>query len=89
VRRLYGVKGLTNSIVVKPRVHVADIKTKIEAAFKRSAEVDSQRVRVDAKDGAVVLTGTVRSLNERREAERAAWSAPGVIMVDDRLAVTP
>jgi len=89
VRRLYGVKGLTNSIVVKPRVHVADIKTKIEAAFKRSAEVDSQRVRVEAKDGAVVLTGTVHSLNERREAERAAWSAPGVIMVDDRLAVTP
>ncbi|HYN06754.1 MAG TPA: BON domain-containing protein [Vicinamibacterales bacterium] len=89
VRRLYGVKGLTNSIVVKPRVRVADVKARIEDAFKRSAEVDSQRVRVEARDGQVVLTGTVRSLSERREAERAAWSAPGVILVDDRLAVTP
>lgn len=89
VRRLYGVKGLTNSIVVRPRVHVADVKTRIEDAFKRSAEVDAQHVRVEARDGQVVLTGTVRSLGERREAERAAWSAPGVIMVDDRIAVTP
>lgn len=89
VRRLYGVKGLTNSIMVKPLVHVADVKSKIEDAFRRSAEIDAQHVRVEARDGQVVLTGTVRSISERSEAERAAWSAPGVIMVDDRIAVTP
>lgn len=89
VRRLYGVKGVTNSILVKPRVHIADVKTRIEDAFKRSAEVDAQHVRVEARDGQIVLSGTVRSLSERREAERAAWSAPGVTLVDDRIAVAP
>lgn len=89
VRRLYGVKGVTNSILVKPRVHIADVKSRIEDAFKRSAEVDAQHVRVEARDGQIVLSGTVRSLSERREAERAAWSAPGVTLVDDRIAVAP
>jgi osmotically-inducible protein OsmY len=89
VRRLYGVKGVINTIAMQPRVRVADVKAKIEDAFKRSAQVDAQHVHVDARDGQVVLTGTVRSLSERREAERAAWSAPGVMLVDDRIAVTP
>jgi osmotically-inducible protein OsmY len=89
VRRLYGVKGVTNSIVVKPRVRTADVKARIEDAFKRSAEVDARHVQVEARDGQIVLTGTVRSLSERKEAERAAWSAPGVTLVDDRIAVTP
>lgn len=89
VRRLYGVKGLTNAIVLKPRVHVADVRTRIEDALKRSAQIDAQHIRVDAADGAVVLSGTVHSLAERRVAEQAAWSAPGVKMVDDRLAVAP
>jgi osmotically-inducible protein OsmY len=89
VRRLYGVKGVVNTIAMQPRIRVADVKATIEDAFKRSAQVDAQHVHVDARDGQVVLTGTVRSLSERREAERAAWSAPGVMLVDDRIAVTP
>jgi osmotically-inducible protein OsmY len=89
VRRLYGVKGVTNLIIMKPHVRTADVQARIEGAFKRSAEIDSKHVHVEARDGQVVLTGTVRSLSERQEAERAAWSAPGVILVDDRLAVTP
>lgn len=89
VRRLHGVRGLTNAIVLAPRAHVADVKARIEDAFKRSAQIDAQHVHVEAKDGAVVLTGTVHSLTERRAAEQAAWSAPGVKMVDDRLAVAP
>lgn len=89
VRRLYGVKGITNSILVKPRVRAADVKARIESALKRSAEVDAQHIHVEAHDGHVTLTGAVRSLTERREAERAAWSAPGVNLVDDRIAVTP
>lgn len=89
LRRLYGVKGVTNAIAVAPKVEPADVQTKIENAFKRSAEVDAQHVHVEAKGGQVVLTGTVRSMTQRREAERAAWSAPGVILVDDRIAVAP
>jgi osmotically-inducible protein OsmY len=89
VRDLLGVVGVTNHITVKPRVSVVDIEAKIEAALKRSAELDARRIHVGAKDGQVTLTGTARSWAERQQAERAAWSAPGVKLVDDRIAVTP
>lgn len=86
--RVEGVKGVNNYIDLKVRVVAADVKSKIEAAFKRSAVVDSGRVNVDTRDGSVFLTGTVRSLAERDEAERAAWNAPGVRAVDNRLNVS-
>ena len=89
VRNLYGVIGVTNSIMLKPQVSAGDVKAKIESAFKRSAEIDAQRVKVEAHDGGVTLTGTVHSLTEKDEAERAAWAAPGVTRVDDRLVVAP
>ena len=89
IRNLFGVKGVIDLVELKPRVNVGDIKSKIEAAFKRSAEVDADRVRVEARDGSVVLTGTVRTLGERAAAEHAAWAAPGVTQVEDRLAVAP
>ena len=89
--RMLGVKGVTNLITLKPkpRVDPIDVKTKIEQAFKRSAAVDSACVKVEARDGTVILKGTVKSLSERDEAERAAWSAPGVIRVDDQIRVSP
>jgi osmotically-inducible protein OsmY len=92
VRDLAGVRGVTNSISVQPpepRVKVSDVLAKIEAAFKRSAEIDARRVSVAAHDGQVILTGNVRSWAERQEAERAAWAAPGVTLVDDRITITP
>ena len=89
VRDLTGVLGVNNNIVVQPRVKSSDVRDKIEAAFKRSAEIDARRIAVTAQDGKVILTGNVRSWAERREAERAAWAAPGVTQVDDRLAITP
>lgn len=89
VEHLNGVRGVTNAIALKPHVSPADVKVKIEQAFKRSAEVDASHVKVEAHDGEVVLTGSVRSLSERSEAERAAWSALGVKRVDDRLTVSP
>jgi osmotically-inducible protein OsmY len=89
VRDLTGVRGITNSISVKPHVQAGDVKSKIEAAFKRSAEIDARRVSVTTTDGTVVLNGNVRSWAERQEAERAAWAAPGVSQVDDRITVVP
>lgn len=89
VRNLNGIEGISNAIVVEPAVNVGDVKAGIEQAFTRSAEVDAQDVHVEAHDGTVVLTGKVHSLTERDAAERAAWAAPGVRHVEDRLVVAP
>ena len=89
VRRLRGVKGLTNLIQLQQRVPPAEIKEKIEEAFRRSAELDAARITVETDGGAVILKGTVRSWAERQEAERAAWAAPGVTRVDNRIVISP
>ena len=72
---------------VKPRVSTSEVKSAIEAALKRSAEVDASRIKVEADGDKVILRGTVRSAAEREEAERAAWRAPGVRLVENRITV--
>jgi osmotically-inducible protein OsmY len=89
IRYLAGVRGVTNTVAIKPHVSVGDVKVKIENALKRSAEVDARRINVTVSDGTVMLSGNVHAWFERDEARRAAWSAPGVRAVDDRIAVVP
>jgi osmotically-inducible protein OsmY len=89
VRRLKGVKGVIDAITVRPNVQPSELKRKIQDAFKRNAEVDANRITVEASGSEVILKGTVRSWIEREEAERVAWSAPGVTLVDDRIVVSP
>jgi osmotically-inducible protein OsmY len=89
VRKVRGVKGVTNVITVKPKVEPTELQYKIQDAFKRNAEVDANRITVETNGSEVILKGTVRSWIEREEAERVAWSAPGVTKVVDQIVVSP
>ena len=89
VRDLPGVLGISNSISIAPHASACDVKSKIEDALKRSAEVDARRINVSAVDGKVTLSGNVHSWFQRNEACKAAWAAPGVYQVDNRITIVP
>jgi osmotically-inducible protein OsmY len=87
VRNLTGVRGLTNAILLTPRVAMQPIREQILGALRRSAHLDARSVQVAAAEGRVTLTGRVHSWMERSEIERLAWAAPGVSQVDNRLVI--
>lgn len=87
VSDLMGVRGVENLINVNPMVKAEDIKKQIQAALRRSAIVDSKNILVEVAGDKVALYGDVRSIPERDEVERIAWSAPGVSDVADRVSI--
>jgi osmotically-inducible protein OsmY len=88
IRHLTGIKGVTNLITVKPHLLPTDLKEKIEKALIRNAETDAQHITVEVEGSKVILRGTVRSYAEKKAAEEAAWSAPGVTEVDNRIVIS-
>ncbi len=89
VRRLSGVKGVSNLIVVKPQVFPTDLKQQIERALIRNAETDARNITVEVEGSKIILRGTVRSYAEKQAAEDTAWAAPGVTEVENRIVVSP
>ena len=87
VRKLAGITGLFNEIQVKPKVQASDVKLRIENALKRNADLEASSIKVSVLNGRVTLDGKVKAWYERDLAERTAWSAPGVISVEDHISI--
>ncbi len=89
VRNIQAVKGIANEITVKAPISTWDVKSRIEQAFRRHAQIDADKIRVQIAGGVVTLEGEVDSWRERDQAESAIWAAPGVTTVHDHLVVRP
>ena len=87
VKDLNGVRGITNLITIIPKPASKEVKSQIMAAFHRHATLDANSVNVEVLNNKVVITGTVRSWAEKKDAEKAAWSTSGVTEVENKLDV--
>ena len=87
VRHMFGVRGISNQVTLVPKMTAADIKSKIEMAFERSAKVDAQRIKVELRENKIILNGNVRSWAEREEVERVVWAAPGIFQVENHIRI--
>src|ERR1019366_5738368 len=90
VRRLSGVRGVVNNVEIEPHAKPDNVRKKIEAALKRHAEIEAKDIRVTVRDDdEVLLEGKVRNWDEKLAVDNAAWSAPGVKNVNDKLTIGP
>lgn len=87
VRYLMGVTGVSDQLVIKPKLSLSAVKSDIEAALQRRARIDAQKISVKVQGADVTLTGTVHSWSERDLATHSAWGTPGVRNVVDNMTV--
>lgn len=85
--KIHGVLGVYNMLTFRQAPTASDVRERIVAAFKRNADLDAAAITVATDGGTVTLDGTVHNWRERRIAEQAAWAAPGVVRIDDKLAI--
>lgn len=89
IRNLLGIREVFNEIEIEPAVSPLEVEEQIAAALARSTFFDEHRIQIEVDQGTVTLSGHVRSMAERAEAERIAWAASGVASVSNRLIVAP
>lgn len=87
VENIYGVTGITNLIKLTSKTKPIDVKRKIKEAFHRSASIDANNITVETSEHKVILNGIVRSYAEKKDAETAAWSLPGITKVVNNLEI--
>lgn len=85
IRGLRGVRGVNNHILVKPEILPSDVKKYIEESLARYVTLDPEKITVEVEGSKVILRGMVRTLAEGDDVEFAAWSAPGVAIVENKL----
>jgi osmotically-inducible protein OsmY len=89
VKKLSGIRAVVNNVEIRPHARAEDVRHKIEAALRRRAEIESERIRVSVRDDdTIVLEGSVDNWEEKSAVRIAAWSVPGGRMLEDRLEIS-
>ncbi|OWT74692.1 MULTISPECIES: BON domain-containing protein [unclassified Achromobacter] len=88
VRRLAGIRGIVNDVKVREHVHTGDLRSSVDKALQRSAEIEAKGIRLQVLGGSVTLSGQVHSWHERNAVQQAVWAVPGVTAVVNQLAIS-